>query len=500
MLIVLSCIVVGFFYVVTTRDIESIYAEETRQVVYNFKQNYLRDTVQNQIDRIESLRNGYVTEYTKTVRNTTAMLEIVSQTSDEDEFITYFTGHFKFRTEQGPWTATLWRKDTGAVEFHSEGCSEYVMEHDCSAQSMMEDFAAHEFKRFGDLVACYGVKWSAIDAMVKREISEEIHSSDFSEDTYIWVNEVIDYEGGERYAIRRIHPNLKETEGMYLSTSMTDIAGNFPYLEELEGINEDGELFFTYFFKRLLTDEVAEKLTYAKLYEPYNWIVAMGIHLEDMDSYITGANEESAHVARRQLPLFVAILVALVTVSIVSLLVLERLRNRRDSKFLEAEANLDSLTGAFNRRKGLIDLARLFERYKRGESDPAIIIFDMDDFKTINDRFGHASGDRALREVASCVKRYIRVTDRLYRWGGDEFVIVCEGLRPENVLPFTDSLRHEVELLSWSDEAGDVHVTISAGIAYFNREDADYQGAFLRADEAQYRAKRGGKNSAELSW
>ena len=63
-----------------------------------------------------------------------------------------------------------------------------------------------------------------------------LHSQVFSNDTYIWINEVHNWEGGDDYALRLVHPNLVETEGMLLSTKMEDIAGNFPYLEELEGI------------------------------------------------------------------------------------------------------------------------------------------------------------------------------------------------------------------------------------------------------------------------
>lgn len=498
-LIVISCVVVGIFYIATTRNIESVYAEETREVVYAFKENYLRDTVQNLISRIESRREREIAQYTAMIKMTDKMLLSISHAVDEPKFIAFFRAHFLLRTDRGLWTASLWNADSGEILFDSAGLSQSSPSHEAFFQQREDEYAVYQFARYSDLTAFYGVKWLAIDEIVKQGIATDIHGSRFTDDTYIWVNEVLNYDGGDDYAIRRIHPNLRDTEGMFLSTNMTDVAGNLPYLEELEGIKEHGELFFTYFFKRMGSDEIAEKLTYAKLYEPYNWVVAMGMYLEDMESYVSGANDESNRVTRRLLPLFVAILVVLVSLSIVSLLLLERIRSRRDSKVLEEEANLDTLTRVYNRRRGMVDLLRLFQKFKRGESAPGIIIFDIDDFKTINDQFGHAVGDRALRDVAACVTGYIRMTDRLYRWGGDEFVVVCEGMRPENVFAFTDSLRREVESLRWGDGKREGFVTISAGVSYFHEEDTDFQAALLRADEAQYRAKHNGKNRVELS-
>ncbi len=88
------------------------------------------------------------------------------------------------------------------------------------------------------------------DGLVKKAIAREIHESTFPFDSYIWVNEVVNYEGGPDYAIRRIHPNLKDTEGMLLSHGNDGYRGQPSNLEELEGVKKDGEIFFTYFSKR----------------------------------------------------------------------------------------------------------------------------------------------------------------------------------------------------------------------------------------------------------
>jgi len=109
------------------------------------------------------------------------------------------------------------------------------------------------------------------------------------------VNEVLNYEGGDDYAIRRIHPNLRDTVGTKLSTNMTDVKGTTPYKTELEGVKQHGELFFTYYFKKMGSETISEKLTYAKLYKDFDWIVAMGIHLDDMNGYIDTTTGQSKY-------------------------------------------------------------------------------------------------------------------------------------------------------------------------------------------------------------
>ncbi len=117
---------------------------------------------------------------------------------------------------------------------------------------------------------------------IKKQIHDLILNLKFYRNQYFWVNEIVNYEGGDDYAIRIIHQNLKDTEGMYLSTNIRDIQNNLPYKTELEGIIENGEIYQSYYFKNILDDRIIEKLSYAKLYKPYDWIVASGIPYEDI--------------------------------------------------------------------------------------------------------------------------------------------------------------------------------------------------------------------------
>lgn len=127
----------------------------------------------------------------------------------------------------------------------------------------------------------------AILIFLENKITHLITNISLTEkDAYIWVNEILDYDGGEGYAIRRIHQSLPETVGMKLSTGMTDSEGRQPYLEELQGIKKNSELFFEYYFKRPASDEMAKKTSYAKLFKPLNWVIASGVYNEDINTYI----------------------------------------------------------------------------------------------------------------------------------------------------------------------------------------------------------------------
>jgi len=121
------------------------------------------------------------------------------------------------------------------------------------------------------------VKNSKISKELENKIRGILYQNTKDNGQYIWINKVLDYDGGDNYATRLIHPNLKATEGIYLSTNTKDIGGNSPYLEELIGINKKQEVFFEYFFKTMNTNKVSKKLSFAKLYSKENWIIVFCI-------------------------------------------------------------------------------------------------------------------------------------------------------------------------------------------------------------------------------
>lgn len=137
----------------------------------------------------------------------------------------------------------------------------------------------------------YNYSQDQIDIIAKQRITKAIRKLRLIDNGYIWVNQVVDFKGGENYAIRLIHPNLPETEGSFLSTHEQDIEGNQPYAAELEGVKLNGDVFFDYYFKKIDSNEIAHKMSYAKLYPDYNWIIATGVYLDDVDQLILKETE-----------------------------------------------------------------------------------------------------------------------------------------------------------------------------------------------------------------
>jgi diguanylate cyclase (GGDEF)-like protein len=165
---------------------------------------------------------------------------------------------------------------------------------------------------------------------------------------------------------------------------------------------------------------------------------------------------------------------------------IENARRFREARQL---ADLDALTGLHNRRYFHETLAREVARAQRYGRQLALIVFDLDDFKAINDRIGHLSGDAVLAESAERVRDVVRSADVACRVGGDEFAVIL----PESGAADADQLYHRLRGAVSSRPVGQAgRLSLSAGIAELQPDD-DPTTFFERADEALYRAKELGK-------
>jgi diguanylate cyclase (GGDEF)-like protein len=165
---------------------------------------------------------------------------------------------------------------------------------------------------------------------------------------------------------------------------------------------------------------------------------------------------------------------------------IENARHFREAKQL---ADLDALTGLHNRRYFHETLEREVARAHRYQRNLALVIFDLDDFKAINDRIGHLAGDGVLAEAAERVRDVVRSADIACRVGGDEFAVIL----PESQLTDADQLYRRLQKAVSSRPLGEAGaLNISAGVAEL-RPDDDAISFFQRADNALYGAKEGGK-------
>lgn len=160
---------------------------------------------------------------------------------------------------------------------------------------------------------------------------------------------------------------------------------------------------------------------------------------------------------------------------------------------LEAIANTDALTGVASRKVYEDEAARELARAVRGGPSPALVIVDIDRFKSVNDTWGHAAGDAVLREFARVAAEEIRATDRIARLGGEEFVILLPATGEGEARHVAERIRARAEANAVETMFGTVHYTISGGVATWRRGESLAQLS-ARADAALYHAKLSGRN------
>lgn len=161
---------------------------------------------------------------------------------------------------------------------------------------------------------------------------------------------------------------------------------------------------------------------------------------------------------------------------------------------LERLSRTDPLTGLINRR-ALHDVAEVeLSRYKRGGIAFCLIALDLDFFKSINDTYGHAAGDKILQAVSEVLKKQDRPYDFAARIGGEEFCILISNACLMDACGFAERVRKAISEIEIVDQGKLIHVTTSIGIAEVNKSDIDMDSILKRADQALYKAKETGRN------
>ncbi|HEY6617677.1 MAG TPA: GGDEF domain-containing protein, partial [Vicinamibacterales bacterium] len=158
----------------------------------------------------------------------------------------------------------------------------------------------------------------------------------------------------------------------------------------------------------------------------------------------------------------------------------------------------DGLTGCFNRAHALEVLDAEIRRARRSKLPLSLIIFDLDNFKGINDRHGHLCGDAVLAAIGARMKSELRGSDLKCRYGGDEFMVILPDTPLGGARQVSENLRQAMESqpITWNSEH--VRITASFGVAVVNPTDQDPLAAVARADAALYRAKEHGRNDVQV--
>jgi len=354
------------------------------------------------------------------------------------------------------------------------------------------------------------------DEIARARMTVRIRETRLKDNGYLWVNEVLDFSGGAAYARRLVHGALPETEGIVLSTE--DRGSGFEaYREQLDGILKDGEAFTRYYFAKPGEQIPSLKLSYARLYPDFSWVVATGAYLDDLDRAVAIERKQSEanlneRAASSVTGLFLALLSVIALVIIVDQVTAktvnasyerilstekalrEEKRKVEDAYSLMKElADRDELTGLRNRRSGTNRLRIESARAKRSASPFCVAIGDIDFFKTFNDAYGHVTGDQVLMMVAATMESELRLEDMAARWGGEEFLILLSGDGLRAAMEALDRIRLAISSQSIESKGARLRVSMTFGVAEYVAGEQP-EDLIARADAAMYTGKAAGRD------
>jgi diguanylate cyclase (GGDEF)-like protein len=176
------------------------------------------------------------------------------------------------------------------------------------------------------------------------------------------------------------------------------------------------------------------------------------------------------------------------------------IENARLHRLIQKQAKTDPLTQLLNRREFEEQLAREVERAQRFGTPVGLVVLDLDDFKLINDRFGHLAGDGVLKAAAGAIRQCTREIDQPARWGGEEFAVILPHTGIDGAARLAERLRQAIaERQIPTPDGRSVRVTASFGVAALPGNGTTQVELTAAADDAVYRSKRAGKNRVSLA-
>jgi diguanylate cyclase (GGDEF)-like protein len=160
---------------------------------------------------------------------------------------------------------------------------------------------------------------------------------------------------------------------------------------------------------------------------------------------------------------------------------------------------IDGLTQIFNRKHWEECLASEFSRARRHQHEVALVMLDLDNFKLLNDNYGHQGGDAVLIETAKTVNKMLRIGDVFGRYGGEEFSVILPNTNMEGAEEVAERIRHAIAKNTIHFQGKEISITTSIGVAVIDSKDERYEDLIRHADLALYKAKTGGRNRVFLA-
>lgn len=169
------------------------------------------------------------------------------------------------------------------------------------------------------------------------------------------------------------------------------------------------------------------------------------------------------------------------------------------SETLYTAANKDFLTGLYNKKYFMDRLKTEMSHTRRHGNPLSLIIFDLDHFKSFNDKYGHVAGDNILKDMAQHISKMKRQEDLFARYGGEEFVLLLRDTPKDTAIQIAEKIRSKVSEVRFQVDQENLQVTLSVGLATFLGQNHKNEDTFIRtADQQLYRAKKAGRNRLEV--
>ena len=274
-----------------------------------------------------------------------------------------------------------------------------------------------------------------------------------------------------------------ETGNITLSTG--DSYKNTNSIINISGLAEHSDIIFKQSQTNFLykNDKKINKHFFSRYIPEFKW-------------YLIVEKEEGEYFKKLRYSLFINLLISTVLALIIFYFTYNLVTLFQEN--LEKIATHDQLTSVYNRRGFTMIFEESLHELERLIDNISLIIIDIDNFKTINDTWGHAAGDMVLKNITKSITDNIRNSDIVCRWGGDEFLILLKNCRTENLLKISENIREGVMTSPTVYKDIKINTTVTLGIATF-RENEDLDELVDRADKALYLAKYKGRNRCEIA-
>jgi diguanylate cyclase (GGDEF)-like protein len=352
-----------------------------------------------------------------------------------------------------------------------------------------------------------------LDRVTKQTIVRSLRSNwQALEEDYYFVYDIHNMAGGDEFATMLLNSNRPDMVGKKISDAVLDSHGTAFRKQFMDGVRDNGEAYVIYWYKKPDGSGEGRKLSYFKYYPQWNWVLAKGIYFDRFDATLTKMQSD----LQSRLQQDIALLGLIFVVGIILSLVLAywfaqqlqdifdsyRYVQQRHMKNLEhlnvtlkTQSETDALTQIANRGHFNRQLAHILSGAIEQPRNIALIMFDIDHFKVINDTYGHLAGDTVLQELSKLVASNIRHIDLFARFGGEEFILLILDTEKDAVWALAEKLRKTIEEHSFTIQTS---VTCSFGIAC-HAEKEKFDDFIYRVDKALYQAKSGGRNMCVLA-